>query len=134
MYGPYTGRLYDIRYFTPDMEHFWPLKYVHEHGGACVNREQRRAVANDPLNLVAVHPSSNRKKSFRLAEYLPINGGYWPNYLERIESVYFKYTWLIVTTDAKRRFKTVRKKSHEIRNGFFIEKQKNWFMRFWAND
>ncbi len=132
-YDPYTGRLYDIRSFTPHVDHIWALKYIHLHGGACATPKQRREIANDPLNLIAVHPSSNIKRSFKVAEWLPINGGYWPEYLRRLKALPLKYQWLIISSEARRKFKAVKAKAHEVRNGFFIEKQKWWFKRFFSN-
>jgi len=129
-YDPYSGSLYDFQRVKVHVDHFWALKYIHENGGACATPEQRRAIANDPINLVATLASANIKRSYKVGSFLPANGGYWGRYLAKMKAVPEKYTWLTVTGGTINRFKAVKDKAHQIRNGVFIDKQLNWFKRF----
>jgi hypothetical protein len=58
---PYTGgTLTNARQL--DIDHIIPLKWAHGHGGDRWPRDQKRAFANDPDNLLATSSSANRSK------------------------------------------------------------------------
>lgn len=58
---PYTGQMFD-KASDLDIDHIVPLKEAHVSGGYAWTREQRRAFANDPENLVPVSADANRQK------------------------------------------------------------------------
>lgn len=55
-----------------DIDHVIPLKWAWEHGADGWTEEKRKAIANDPANLIAVEASLNRQKGAKgLDEWLP---------------------------------------------------------------
>ncbi|TFB46775.1 HNH endonuclease family protein [Cryobacterium tagatosivorans] len=63
------------------IDHLLPLKAVYATGGAAWTFEKRRALANDPVNLLAVKGSENGSKSDSLpSEWLP---GVYPDVSDR---------------------------------------------------
>lgn len=87
----YTGRV--IR--APgrlDIDHVVALKEAHNFGGYAWGVDKRRALANDPDNLLAVYRSSNRAKGFKNSyEGMPPNIAHWSRYLILRERVIKKY-------------------------------------------
>lgn len=63
------------------IDHLLPLKAVYATGGDAWTFEKRRAIANDPVNLLAVKGSENGSKSDSLpSEWLP---GFYPDVSDR---------------------------------------------------
>jgi hypothetical protein len=63
------------------IDHLLPLKAVYATGGAAWPAEKRAALANDPVNLLAVKGAENSSKSDSLpSEWLP---GYYPDVSDR---------------------------------------------------
>jgi hypothetical protein len=63
------------------IDHLLPLKAVWATGGAAWPAEKREALANDPINLIAVKGSENASKSDSLpSDWLP---GYYPDVSDR---------------------------------------------------
>ncbi|PMH06027.1 HNH endonuclease family protein [Vibrio splendidus] len=55
-----------------DIDHVIPLKWAWDHGADGWTEEKRKAIANDPANLIAVEASLNRQKGSKgLDEWLP---------------------------------------------------------------
>ncbi len=55
-----------------DIDHVVPLKWAWDHGADSWTEEKRKAIANDPANLIAVEASLNRQKGAKgLDEWLP---------------------------------------------------------------
>ncbi len=98
-YEPYTGTKnyrfdsQDDDYATDlDIEHIVALGNVWVTGGAGWDEEKRALVANDPLNLMAADPSSNRQKGDAdYATWLPSNKSYRADYAVRQIQVKAKY-------------------------------------------
>lgn len=75
---PYSGETYAGPARLLDVDHVVPLAEAHRSGGWEWSEGQRRAFANDPLNLVATHHSLNRRKGDRdPADWLPPDPGAW---------------------------------------------------------
>jgi len=128
-YDPFSGRNYQITDVKPDVDHLASLAWVHERGGACMTREQRRAIANDPINLWAVHPSANRQKGANVTGWLPANFGMCTPYLQQLKIVVEKYQLKMTAVDIET-YNAAVIKCHDWRNGIKIEKAKNWFQRW----
>lgn len=83
---PYTGETIDFvrgqnTSAEVQIDHLLPLKAVYATGGAAWPAEKREALANDPVNLLAVKGSENSSKSDSLpSEWLP---GYYPDVSDR---------------------------------------------------
>ncbi|MEZ9627978.1 HNH endonuclease family protein [Vibrio breoganii] len=55
-----------------DIDHVVPLKWAWDHGADGWTEEKRKAIANDPANLITVEASLNRQKGAKgLDEWLP---------------------------------------------------------------
>ena len=79
-----------------DIDHIIPLKWGHGHGGDRWSSLRKRALANDPENLLATSSSANRSKGAKGPdEWMPaINRC---NYAQRWEGLIEKYG-LVATT------------------------------------
>ncbi|MFF5716802.1 HNH endonuclease family protein [Streptomyces buecherae] len=91
---PYTGR--DVAYrrgrSKVDIDHVVALSDAWQKGAGRWPRGKRVAFANDPLNLIAVEASANRRKSDGdAATWLPANTGYRCPYVARQVAVKKKY-------------------------------------------
>lgn len=128
-FDPFTGQNYRIQDVKPDVDHLASLGWVHDRGGACMTREQRRAIANDPLNLWAVHPSANRQKGADVTGWLPANLGYCTKYLKQLKLVVEKYDLELKPNDVEM-YNTTVVKCTDWRNGIRIEKAKSWVERW----
>ncbi len=86
---PYTGETIDFtRGISTSSEvqidHLLPLKAVYATGGQQWTPEKRAAIANDPINLLAVMGSENGSKSDSLpSDWLP---GFYPDVSDRHDS------------------------------------------------
>jgi len=130
-YDPFTGQNYRIKDVKPDVDHLASLGWVHERGGSCWTREKRRRIANDPINLWAVHPSANRQKGARVSRWMPANLGICTRYLKQLKLVVDKYELDLPAEDVKT-YNELVIKCQDWRNGIKIEKAKSWFAR-WLN-
>lgn len=130
-FDPFTGQNYDIEKVTPDIDHLVSLKWAHSRGAKCFDYETRKALANDPDNLWAVHPSSNRQKGSDVSGWLPANLGICTQYLKQVKKVIEKYDLTPNKNDVKR-YNMAVKKCTELRKGIRIKKAKSWF-NFWRN-
>jgi hypothetical protein len=83
---PYTGETINFvrgqdTSADVQIDHLLPLKAVYATGGAAWPVEKREALANDPVNLLAVKGTENSSKSDSLpSEWLP---GYYPDVSDR---------------------------------------------------
>jgi hypothetical protein len=90
-YGVYTGQTFTLA-SDVDIDHVVPLAHAHRSGGYAWTRNQRRAFANDPLNLLAVDDSTNQAKSDKAPhEWMPPRKDYWCEYVDRWQRVKEKY-------------------------------------------
>ena len=106
---PYTGTAikFTVGAGAVDIDHVVALKNVWVSGGQKLTAEQRVAIANDPLNLLAVDSGTNRSKGDRnAAEWLPPNKAYRCDYVARQIAVKDKYA-LAVTAAEKSAMATV---------------------------
>ena len=88
---PYTGKTY-TKASDIDIDHIVPLSYAHRHGAAEWSREQKRAFANDPLNLLSVEDNTNQSKGDKgPARWMPPLESYRGEYLKRWGAVVSKY-------------------------------------------
>lgn len=83
---PYTGR--DVRFVRGrskvDIDHVVALSDAWQKGAMKWDRDERLAFANDPLNLIAVDASANRRKGDGdAATWLPPNTAYRCDYVAR---------------------------------------------------
>jgi hypothetical protein len=97
---PYTGKKIVFTYGKSliDIDHVVALGDVWVKGGQQLTSTQRTAIANDPLNLLAVDYSANRQKSDSdAASWLPSNKSYRCAYVARQIAVKTKYhLWITV--------------------------------------
>ncbi|MFJ5832229.1 HNH endonuclease family protein [Streptomyces sp. NPDC093089] len=106
---PYTGA--DVPYVRGrskvDIDHVVALSDAWQKGAQKWDAETRRRFANDPLNLLAVDASANRRKSDGdAATWLPPNRAYRCSYVARQVAVKKKYgVW--VTKDERDAMKRV---------------------------
>jgi hypothetical protein len=83
---PYTGETIDFvrgqdTSADVQIDHLLPLKAVYATGGEAWSAEKREALANDPVNLLAVKGTENSSKSDSLpSEWLP---GFYPDVSDR---------------------------------------------------
>ncbi|GAA3679730.1 hypothetical protein GCM10023081_17400 [Arthrobacter ginkgonis] len=106
---PYTGTAikFTVGAGAVDIDHVVALKNVWVSGGQKLTADQRVAIANDPLNLLAVDSGTNRSKGDRnAAEWLPPNKAYRCDYVARQITVKDKYA-LSVTAAEKSAMATV---------------------------
>ncbi|KUL49202.1 hypothetical protein ADL22_08600 [Streptomyces sp. NRRL F-4489] len=100
---PYTGKELDYRRgrSTVDIDHVVALSDAWRTGARQWPGRKRVALANDPLNLIAVDASANRRKSDGdAADWLPPYAGYRCTYVARQVAVKKKYG-LWVTREEK---------------------------------
>lgn len=105
----YTGTTinWKVNSGSVDVDHVVALKNVWISGGQQLSQEQRLAVANDPLNLMASQASANRSKGdANAAEWLPTNKSFRCQYVATQVSVKKKYA-LAVTPAEKDAMKDV---------------------------
>lgn len=99
----YTGRAlnWKVKAGSVDIDHVVALKNAWISGGQKLSQNQRQALANDPLNLMASAASANRSKGDRnAAEWLPGNKRFRCQYVATQISVKRKYA-LSVTSSEK---------------------------------
>lgn len=90
-YGAYTNKTYTVAKDL-DLDHIVPLYDAHHTGGYAWTREKRRAFANDPLNLLPVYFSENRRKGGKSPmEYMPPYKAYHCEYVTRWIKIKKKY-------------------------------------------
>lgn len=88
---PYTGRILNESKRL-DIDHVIALGEAHRMGGYKWTKDQKKAFANDPDNLLSVFLSSNRAKSdLDSFEGMPPNIAMWARYLIVREQVVKKY-------------------------------------------
>ncbi len=84
---PYTGKTYYLA-SGMDIDHIVPLSHAHRTGGANWSRSQKRAFANDPMNLLATEDNANQEKGDQAPnEWMPSRKSYWPEYAKKWRSV-----------------------------------------------
>jgi len=91
---PYTGTriVYRRGASKVDIDHAVALSDAWQKGAQQWTKERRKDFANDPLNLLAVDASTNRRKSDGdTATWLPPNTGYRCSYVARHVAVKKKY-------------------------------------------
>ncbi|GAA1856831.1 hypothetical protein GCM10009715_00670 [Paeniglutamicibacter psychrophenolicus] len=105
----YTGTTikWKVNSGSVDIDHVVALKNVWISGGQKLSQDQRLAVANDPLNLMASQASANRSKGdANAAEWLPTHKPFRCQYVATQVSVKKKYA-LSVTAAEKAAMKRV---------------------------
>ena len=105
----YTGTSikWKVNSGSVDIDHVVALKNVWISGGQKLSQDQRLAVANDPLNLMASQASANRSKGdANAAEWLPTHKPFRCQYVATQVSVKKKYA-LSVTAAEKAAMKRV---------------------------
>lgn len=98
----YTGTTikWKVNSGSVDIDHVVALKNVWISGGQKLSQEQRRAVANDPLNLMASQASANRSKGdANAAEWLPTHKPFRCQYVATQVSVKKKYTLSVTAAE-----------------------------------
>lgn len=108
-YDPYSGETNyrfdaeDGEYSTDlDIEHVRALGDIWVHGGQNMTAAERAAIANDPLNLMAVNPSDNRSKGDAdFASWVPPNKAYRCAYAARTVAITRSYPDLWITSAEK---------------------------------
>ncbi|WP_328913847.1 MULTISPECIES: HNH endonuclease family protein [unclassified Streptomyces] len=106
---PYTGTkiLYKRGASKVDIDHAVALSDAWQKGAQKWTKDRRKEFANDPLNLLAVDASTNRRKSDGdTATWLPPNTGYRCAYVARQVAVKKKYG-LWVSSGEKAAMRTV---------------------------
>lgn len=105
-YERYTGKK-SVRFVSGgayenslDIEHLVPLSWAWQHGAQQMSGAKRAALANDPQNLFAADPSSNRQKGDSgPGAWLPRNKAYRCAYVSHFVSVVSKYGLWINAAD-----------------------------------
>lgn len=88
---PYTGQVF-FEARDLDIDHMVPLAWAHAHGASEWTAEQRRAFANDPVNLFAVDAQANRAKGASgPLDWLPPNAAFRCEYVLRFHRVVLTY-------------------------------------------
>ena len=87
----YTGNLLEVGKDEIHLDHIVPLRWAHENGAKCWTNEKRTMFANDPLNTIPVSGSSNRRKYWKLLDFIPSKLAFCEDYYLRIEKVIEKY-------------------------------------------
>ena len=99
--GPYSGNIFrsarDI-----DIDHVIPLNYASKNGGISWNKQKKEAFANDPINLLAVSSTENRKKGAKgPSQYLP-NRIYECAYVKLWLDIAAKYELVLASEDLEK--------------------------------
>ena len=82
------------------IDHVVPLKNAYISGGANWSREQKRAFANDPLNLVITSSKTNQQKGAKdLTQWLPIDHKLACRYSLRWIEIKTKYNLIITESE-----------------------------------
>lgn len=90
-FDPYSGRTYDnVEDVEPD--HIIPLRHAWGTGAEEWTYAERKALFNDPENLLIVSKAENRSKKHRGPdEWMPDDFAYWCEYIERWTTLKDKY-------------------------------------------
>jgi hypothetical protein len=94
---PYTGKVIEFKrgVGTSDdvqIDHIVPLSDAWQKGAQSISFDERRALANDPINLQATDgPTNSAKGDKDAATWLPPQRGYWCTYVARQITVKAKY-------------------------------------------
>lgn len=94
---PYTGKVIEFKrgVGTSDdvqIDHMVPLSDAWQKGAQSISFEERRALANDPINLQATDGPTNAAKGDKdAATWLPPQRGYWCTYVAHQITVKAKY-------------------------------------------
>jgi len=99
--GPYSGNVFrsarDI-----DIDHVIPLNYASKNGGISWSKQKKEAFANDPINLLAVSSTENRKKGAKgPSQYLP-NRIYQCAYVKKWLDIAAKYELALASEDIEK--------------------------------
>ena len=93
--GPYTGKTF-MQASDIDIDHIVPLAHAYRNGGNSWSREQKKAFANDPDNLLAVDDFTNQSKGSKGPDrWMPPKKDYWCNYIGKWTMVKKKYGLII---------------------------------------
>ncbi len=100
---PYTGRTIEFSKSRPEevqIDHVVPLAYAWSQGAGGWTQDRRRALANDPLNLLAVDgPANQRKSDSGPAGWMPDNRAVRCAYAVRFGQVAIRYGLPVTTPD-----------------------------------
>ncbi len=88
---PYTGKAI-TQASQMDVDHVIPLKFAHENGAGGWSRDDKKAFANDFVNLTPVSRSANRSKGAKgPMQWMPSNKLYTCDYLMAWQRVLKRY-------------------------------------------
>ncbi len=121
----FTGQIYSLDKVKPDVDHLVSLAWAHDRGGSCMSKCERKLLANDPLNLWPVHPSSNRQKGANVTGWMPSNIGICKKYLSRLKLVVEKYD-LTLKKDDIIQYNRMVKQCLKWQKGIFINKDESF--------
>lgn len=102
LHDAYTGTVINWKVNTGsvDIDHVVALRNVWVSGGQQMSQDQRVAVANDPLNLMASQASANRSKGdANASEWLPSNKQFRCQYVATQISVKSKYALAVTAAE-----------------------------------
>lgn len=106
---PFSGKEF-TRASDLDVDHIVPLHWAHERGGAFWSAKDKKAFANDPINLLVVDDGLNQSKGSKgPTEWLPPNHAFRCDYLQLWVRVLNKYKDLKMTSQEQRVFNKQRK-------------------------
>ena len=105
LHDSYTGKTIDFvrgpgTSSAVQIDHIVALSNAWKTGAYLLDKEQRKAISQDPLNLIAVDGPANQQKSDQDAsEWLPPNIAFQCQYVARQISVKFKYVLWVTSTE-----------------------------------
>ena len=109
---PYSGKVisFSSTKSTVDIDHVVALSNAWQTGAAYFDKTKREAIANDPLNLLAVDYSLNRQKGDGdAATWLPPLKSYRCDYVARQVAVKAKYALWVTAPEKKQIVKILEK-------------------------
>lgn len=99
---PYTGQIFQNS-SDLDIDHVVPLFWAWQRGAYDWPADQRRAFANDPVNLFAVDDGTNQSKGAKgPLEWLPPNNLFHCEYVTRFWRIVSKYDFVLSVTERTR--------------------------------
>ena len=109
---PYSGKVitFSSTKSTIDIDHVVALSNAWQTGAAYFDKTKRAAIANDPLNLIAVDAKLNRQKSDAdAATWLPPNKAFRCEYVARQIAVKAKYLLWVTAAEKDAKIKILEK-------------------------
>lgn len=106
LHDPYLGKTIGFergdRSTDVQIDHIIPLKYAWIHGAQTWTQDKRVALANDPINLLAVDGPTNSSKGAKGPEnWMPLNAAFTCQYATDFINVTAKYSLSITSADKR---------------------------------